>query len=85
MVLVSVVKEVIAFSDPEFHKREMTLIGSRNALRQDFDHVIASLRAGLIPMHRIITHRTTLAGAVNDLPKWAGDKKGLVKAVIRVG
>jgi 2-desacetyl-2-hydroxyethyl bacteriochlorophyllide A dehydrogenase len=85
MVLVSVVKDVIAFSDPEFHKREMTLIGSRNALRQDFDHVIASLRGGLIPMDRIITHRTTLAGAVNDLPKWAGDKKGLVKAVIRIG
>jgi 2-desacetyl-2-hydroxyethyl bacteriochlorophyllide A dehydrogenase len=85
MILVSVVKDSISFSDPEFHKREMTLIGSRNALRQDFDHVIASLRNGSIPMDQIITHRTTLAGAVTDLPKWAGSKAGLVKAVIYVG
>ncbi|RWE89868.1 MAG: zinc-binding alcohol dehydrogenase family protein, partial [Mesorhizobium sp.] len=31
LVLVSVVKDDITFSDPEFHKREMTLVGSRNA------------------------------------------------------
>ncbi len=31
-VLLSVVKEEIAFSDPEFHKRETTLLASRNAL-----------------------------------------------------
>ncbi|MBW8880306.1 MAG: zinc-binding alcohol dehydrogenase family protein [Asticcacaulis sp.] len=36
-VLVSVVKDVISFADPEFHKREMQLIGSRNATRDDFD------------------------------------------------
>ena len=33
MVMVSVVQEDITFSDPEFHKREMMLIGSRNATR----------------------------------------------------
>jgi threonine dehydrogenase-like Zn-dependent dehydrogenase len=42
--------EDIAFSDAEFHKREMTLIGSRNALKFDFDHVIASIAAGKVPM-----------------------------------
>jgi threonine dehydrogenase-like Zn-dependent dehydrogenase len=30
-VLISVVGADITFSDPEFHKREMTLMGSRNA------------------------------------------------------
>ena len=34
LVLVSVVKDTISFSDPEFHKREMMLIGSRNATRR---------------------------------------------------
>ena len=46
MVMVSVVQDDITFSDPEFHKREMMLIGSRNATRADFQHVIASIRAG---------------------------------------
>ncbi len=36
MVMVSVVQDDITFSDPEFHKREMMLIGSRNATRADF-------------------------------------------------
>ena len=74
----------ITFSDPEFHKREMTLIGSRNATREDFDHVAASIADGSVPIDRLVTHRTTLAQATIDLPRWAQEKTGLVKAVIRV-
>jgi threonine dehydrogenase-like Zn-dependent dehydrogenase len=85
LVFVSVVKDDIRFSDPEFHKREMTLVASRNATREDFDHVIASIGEGLVPVKALITHRTTLDGAVDDLPRWAHDKTGLVKAVITVG
>ncbi|MCQ8870461.1 zinc-binding alcohol dehydrogenase family protein [Mesorhizobium sp. LMG17149] len=85
LVLVSVVKDDISFSDPEFHKREMTLIGSRNALRADFDHVAASIRNGAVPLAKLVTHRTTLAGTPRDLARWAHEKSGLIKAVIEVG
>ena len=85
LVLVSVVKDDISFSDPEFHKREMTLLGSRNALRADFDHVAASIRNGAVPLGKLVTHRTTLAGTPRDLAKWAHEKSGLIKAVIEVG
>ncbi|MBZ7923776.1 zinc-binding alcohol dehydrogenase family protein [Ensifer adhaerens] len=84
LVFVSVVKDEIRFSDPEFHKREMTLIGSRNATREDFDHVVASIASGLVPVEALITHRTTLEGAVADLPRWAEEKAGLVKAIVKV-
>ncbi len=84
LVLVSVVKDNITFSDPEFHKREMMVIGSRNAVKADFDHVAAALRRGDIPMDRILTHRTSLAGAARDIPVWAHQKQGLVKAIIAV-
>ncbi|AZO50912.1 MAG: zinc-binding alcohol dehydrogenase family protein [Mesorhizobium sp.] len=85
LVLVSVVKDDITFSDPEFHKREMTLIGSRNALSADFDHVAASIRNGAVQMGKLVTHRTTLAGTPRDLARWAHEKSGLIKAVIEVG
>jgi 2-desacetyl-2-hydroxyethyl bacteriochlorophyllide A dehydrogenase len=85
LVLVSVVKDDIVFSDPEFHKREMTLVGSRNALEADFDHVAASIRNGAVPLAKLVTHRTTLAGAPRDLARWAHEKSGLIKAVIEVG
>lgn len=85
LVLVSVVKDDITFSDPEFHKREMTLIGSRNALRADFDHVAASIRNGAVPLAKLVTHRTTLSDTPRDLARWAHEKSGLIKAVIEVG
>ncbi|RWM25524.1 MAG: zinc-binding alcohol dehydrogenase family protein [Mesorhizobium sp.] len=84
LVLVSVVKDDITFSDPEFHKREMTLVGSRNALRADFDHVAASIRGGAVPLAKLVTHRTTLADTPRDLARWAHEKSGLIKAVIEV-
>jgi 2-desacetyl-2-hydroxyethyl bacteriochlorophyllide A dehydrogenase len=83
LVFVSVVKDDIAFSDPEFHKREMMIIGSRNALREDFEHVRASIASGAIDTDKLITHRTDLASAVEDLPRWAHAKTGLIKAVIQ--
>ncbi|TPL04157.1 MULTISPECIES: zinc-binding alcohol dehydrogenase family protein [unclassified Mesorhizobium] len=85
LVLVSVVKDDITFSDPEFHKREMMLIGSRNALKADFDHVADSIRNGAVPLNKLVTHRTTLAETPRDLARWAHEKSGLIKAVIEVG
>jgi 2-desacetyl-2-hydroxyethyl bacteriochlorophyllide A dehydrogenase len=84
LVFVSVVKDEIAFADPEFHKREMSIIGSRNALRDDFMHVAASIASGAIDTDKLITHRTSLEGAVSDLPRWAHAKEGLIKATISV-
>ncbi|CDX32971.1 putative oxidoreductase, Zn-dependent and NAD(P)-binding [Mesorhizobium sp. ORS 3359] len=85
LVLVSVVKDDITFSDPEFHKREMTLVGSRNALKADFEHVAASIRNGAVPLGKLVTHRTTLAATPRDLARWTHEKSGLIKAVIEVG
>ena len=84
MVMVSVVKDQITFSDPEFHKREMMLIGSRNALRADFDHVTTSILNGGVPISKLVTHRTTLDACADDIMRWTHDKTGLIKAVIAV-
>jgi 2-desacetyl-2-hydroxyethyl bacteriochlorophyllide A dehydrogenase len=85
LVLVSIVTENITFSDPEFHKREMTLMGSRNATRADFERVIAAIEAGRVPLEKLLTHRTSLANAITDLPRWAQEKRGLVKALVELG
>ncbi|TRC97948.1 zinc-binding alcohol dehydrogenase family protein [Mesorhizobium sp. WSM4303] len=84
MILVSVIKDEVSFSDPEFHKREMMLIGSRNATHADFQHVMASIRAGKIPIDQLVTHRTTLSDSSRDIANWAQQKSGLIKAVIDV-
>jgi 2-desacetyl-2-hydroxyethyl bacteriochlorophyllide A dehydrogenase len=84
LVLISVVNETITFSDPEFHKREMTLIGSRNALRTDFERVMAAIEEGRVPMKRLITHRTDFARVTADLPRWTSEKRGLIKALVEI-
>jgi 2-desacetyl-2-hydroxyethyl bacteriochlorophyllide A dehydrogenase len=83
-VLVSVVKDAINFADPDFHRKEMTLLGSRNATSEDFEHVMAAIRAGHVPVDRLITHRASLRDAVADIPVWASHKTGLIKAVIEI-
>ncbi|HLI92607.1 MAG TPA: zinc-binding alcohol dehydrogenase family protein, partial [Puia sp.] len=42
-VLVGLQKGEIGFSHPEFHKREGTLMSSRNATREDFDRVMSAM------------------------------------------
>jgi 2-desacetyl-2-hydroxyethyl bacteriochlorophyllide A dehydrogenase len=83
-VLVSVVKGDIRFVDAEFHKREMSLLGSRNATNEDFTTVIDAIRSGRVRPDDLITHRTSLAGAAEDLPRWASDKTGLIKAIVEI-
>lgn len=83
-VLLSVVRENITFADPVFHARETTLLASRNALKSDFETVIAAIAGGKVPISKLITHRTSLAGATSDLARWATEKRGLIKALIDV-
>ncbi len=83
-VLVSVVKDAISFMDPDFHRKELTLLGSRNATAQDFERVISAIGDNPAYFDRLVTHRTDLPGAVRDIPLWATQKTELIKAVIEI-
>jgi 2-desacetyl-2-hydroxyethyl bacteriochlorophyllide A dehydrogenase len=83
-ILVSIVMGAISFADPEFHKRETTLLGSRNATREDFDVVFAMLRAGNIPTARLNTHRASLEEAPALFAHWLKPSSGVVKALIEI-
>ena len=48
LVYVGLVKDTISFFDPDFHAKELTLMGSRNAMKSDFEYVIECLEKGLI-------------------------------------
>jgi 2-desacetyl-2-hydroxyethyl bacteriochlorophyllide A dehydrogenase len=55
-VLIGLQKELLQFSHPEFHKRETTLMSSRNALRADFEQVIRYIQEGQVRPEAYITH-----------------------------
>ncbi len=83
-VLVSVVLDNITFADPKFHAREMSLLGSRNATREDFETVFAALRAGLIPTQALATHRAPLDESPERFPEWIRPESGAIKALIEI-
>lgn len=81
-VLISVVHDRISFSDPEFHKREMRLIGSRNATAEDFETVMAALRSGAVQAGALLSERIALADLPARLPELAADRGRLIKAIV---
>ena len=81
-VLVSIVRDTISFSDPEFHKREATLMGSRNATVEDFRYVEQCLRDGLIPDAALNTHRMTLSEVPERFQTLLDPTQGVVKAIV---
>jgi len=82
--LISVVAADIRFSDPEFHKRETTLLACRNATLGDFATVIDAIRSGKLPAKAFNTHRAVLSEVPNLLPQWAEASSGVIKALVEV-
>lgn len=83
-VLISVVKDEITFSDPEFHKREMSLLGSRNATAEDFQYVLDNVRNGNIPTGLLNTHKAPLDHAAKSIVDWMKPETGVIKALVEV-
>ncbi|HRP56683.1 zinc-binding alcohol dehydrogenase family protein [Agriterribacter sp.] len=81
-VLIGLQREEFCLSHPEFHKRETTLMSSRNATRQDFEHVIHTIKAGLISPLRYITHRAQFDAVKDIFEEWLDPSAGVIKAMV---
>ncbi|RQR27448.1 zinc-binding alcohol dehydrogenase family protein [Burkholderia sp. Bp9142] len=81
-VLISLVKGRISFSDPEFHKRETTLLASRNATPADFETVLDAMRAGRVPTDALKTHALTLADLPDRFAQLLEPDAGVIKALV---
>jgi 2-desacetyl-2-hydroxyethyl bacteriochlorophyllide A dehydrogenase len=80
--LISIVPGQVTFSDPEFHKRETTLLASRNATTADFETVLDAMRAGLIPDQALNTHRMRLSDVPEAFPRLLEPGQTVVKALV---
>lgn len=81
MVLVGVATGEIALSDPEFHKREATLLASRNALAQDFETVVSAIKSDLIPTDALKTHSFAAEEMPQRLPELISGADQVLKAI----
>ncbi|MDB5246080.1 MAG: Alcohol dehydrogenase GroES domain protein [Segetibacter sp.] len=83
-VLIGLQKGEICFSHPEFHKREATLMSSRNATRTDFEHVIASMKNKEVDPTTYITHRVVFEDVKAEFEQWLNPANGVIKAMVEV-
>jgi 2-desacetyl-2-hydroxyethyl bacteriochlorophyllide A dehydrogenase len=81
-VLVGLQKGDVSFSHPEFHKRESTLMSSRNATRADFEQVVNALKSRKIDPVTYITHRIEFGQAASQFPGWLDPGNGVIKAMV---
>ena len=84
LVFVGIVIGDVALPDPVFHRREMTLLATRNALPDDFRRIINLIETGRIDTRPWITHHTTLADLPADFPAFTKPETGVVKAMVEV-
>ncbi|MEM6278066.1 MAG: zinc-binding alcohol dehydrogenase family protein [Verrucomicrobiota bacterium] len=83
IVFVGLFQGEVSFPDPMFHRKEISLLASRNATSKEFGEVIAAMESGAIDTSPWITHRFALDQVLQSFPKTIADR-GLRKAVIEV-
>lgn len=83
-VLVGLQKQAFSFSHPEFHKRESTLMSSRNATREDFEWVTESLLQQKINPATYITHRIAFDDLAAEFASLLNPATGVIKAMVEM-
>jgi 2-desacetyl-2-hydroxyethyl bacteriochlorophyllide A dehydrogenase len=83
-VLIGLQKNELIFSHPEFHKRETTLMSSRNATRQDFKHVMNCIKRKLINPSTYITHKVKFGKVKDEFESWLNPESGVIKAIVEM-
>lgn len=81
-ILIGLQKEEIIFRHPEFHKRETTLMSSRNATREDFGEVIKAMKNGLVNPSVYITQRIKFDDLKEAFETWLYDADNVIKAMV---
>jgi 2-desacetyl-2-hydroxyethyl bacteriochlorophyllide A dehydrogenase len=83
-VLIGLQKENISFSHPEFHKREGTLMSSRNATREDFELVHHALKSEQVKPTTYITHRVSFDETIENFESWLNPANAVIKATVEL-
>ncbi len=84
LVFVGITTQAIAVPHPLMHRREMTLLASRNALPADFTRIIRLIEDGRLDTRPWVTHRTPFGGLIDAFPSYLKPETGVIKAVVEV-
>jgi len=75
-------KEISFLHAPVLHRRELTIMASRNALPGDFTRIIKLIEEGRIDTKPWITHHATFDSMIETFPAWVKPETGVIKAIV---
>ena len=85
LIYVGITQQEISFLHaPILHRREITIMASRNALSPDFKRIIALIEEGKIDTVPWITHHAAFDDMIEAFPSWLKPETGVIKAVVEV-
>jgi 2-desacetyl-2-hydroxyethyl bacteriochlorophyllide A dehydrogenase len=84
LVFVGITTQEVSFGHPLMHRREMTLLASRNALPGDFTRIIRLIEEGRIDTRPWITHHAGFDEMIAEFPRWLKPETRVIKAVVHV-
>jgi 2-desacetyl-2-hydroxyethyl bacteriochlorophyllide A dehydrogenase len=84
LIYLGIVRQDIAFHDPEFHRKELTLLASRNATRDDFAYVMRCMQQGHVDAKHFITHKVPFEQMIAAFPSWMNPENGVIKAMVEL-
>lgn len=84
LILVGLFQGDVSFHDPDFHRRELTLMSSRNATDDDFAQVIGHLEAKQIDVVSWITHRVAPEELPGAFGGWVAPGSKAVKPMLEL-
>ncbi|UZO82310.1 zinc-binding alcohol dehydrogenase family protein [Aquimarina sp. ERC-38] len=79
-ILVGLSKGELTYAHPKIHAKEMTLMCSRNATTEDFEHVINVLDQ--FPTESFITHSVDFTEMISHFDSWLQPETGVIKASV---
>ncbi len=79
-ILVGLSKGELVYNHPKIHAKEMTLMCSRNATKEDFEYVISVLNQ--FPTASYITHNVPFTKMIENFDSLLNPETGVIKAII---
>jgi len=85
VVYIGYAKEPVAYETRLFVQKELDILGSRNALPEDFQAVIQMLEAKRFPVDEAISSIVSVEDAPNALRAWSDDPAKVKKILVNFG
>lgn len=79
VVYIGYAKEPVSYETKYFVMKELDILGSRNATREDFDRAIRLLESSRYPAQQTVTHQVDFTAAADALANWSSAPSSVTK------